>query len=151
MRSLSWNKIERTVGGLKFAVIAICTFTVSMIVGTFLESTYGTEFANRFLYKSFFFMFLQFILFLSIAMAALLRLPPKKRLYGFYTIHTGLILMGGGAFITFYSGIDGTITLLPGTPSRDIVLPKRCFFHHPSGQRREDFLHSSFQCSWKIN
>ncbi len=93
-----------------------------MIVGTFFESYYGTEFANRTIYKTFPFMLLQVLMGLSILYAAYLRLPPKKRLYGFYTIHSGLILIVGGSFITHFAGIDGNITLPPLTPKRDIVL-----------------------------
>ena len=93
-----------------------------MIVGTFFESYYGTEFAARTIYKTFPFMLLQMLMGLSIIYAAFLRLPPKKRLYGFYTIHSGLILIVGGSFITYIAGIDGNITLPPLTPKRDIVL-----------------------------
>ena len=119
-------------GGLKFAVIVISIFTLTMIVGTFLESTYGTEFANRFLYKSPFFIFLQLLLFLSVAMAALLRLPPKKGYYGFYTIHSGLILIGIGSFVTYYAGIDGSITLYPKTPLRKLIIDSDIFtITHP--------------------
>jgi hypothetical protein len=122
MLNEKWIKFENTVGGLKFAVVIISFFTLSMIVGTFVESYYGTLFANRLIYKSYFFMFIQVGLFLSIFMAALLRLPPQKRLYGFYTIHSGLLITCAGSFLTFYSGIDGSITLYPQQPARTISL-----------------------------
>ena len=93
-----------------------------MIVGTFFESYYGTEFANRTIYKTVPFMLVQVLMGLSILYAAFLRLPPKKRLYGFYTIHFGLILIVGGSFLTHLAGIDGNITLPPLTPKRDILL-----------------------------
>ena len=116
------NKLERSIGGLKFAVIIISVFALIMIIGTFIESYYGTEFANRFIYKSLPFMFVQFLLFSSILLATFLRLPPQKRLYGFYLIHSSLITIGIGSFITYTAGIDGTIHLPPMTPVREIVL-----------------------------
>ena len=64
--NIDWNKVERTIGGLKFAVIIILCFTVAMIIGTFLESYYGTDFANRTVYKSFIFMLIQFGMLMSI-------------------------------------------------------------------------------------
>ncbi|MCY4523764.1 MAG: cytochrome c biogenesis protein ResB, partial [Halobacteriovoraceae bacterium] len=64
---------------------------------------------------------------LSVITAALLRLPPKKGLYGFYTIHGGLILIGVGSFVTFYAGIDGTISLYPNESIRKIVLDSDIF------------------------
>ncbi len=116
------SKIERALGGLKFAVILLLIFAVMMIIGTFCESYYGTDFANRVVYKTWFFMLLQFGMFLSIVFAAFLRLPPKKRLYGFYTIHAGLVIIGAGSFMTYYAGVDGSIMLPPNTPSRDVIL-----------------------------
>lgn len=123
-KSINWNRFEKTIGGLKFAVILISLFTFSMIVGTFLESYYGTEFANRTVYKTIPFMSLQFLMFMSILFATFTRLPPKKSLYGFYTIHSGLIILFCGSFITWYAGVDGNITLVQGDPSRTIELPQ---------------------------
>ena len=118
----AWLKIEKFFGTLKFAVIILSIFSILMIIGTLLESTYGTDYANRMIYKTWFFMGVQFFMFLSITMALFLRLPPKKTFYGFYTIHTGLILMACGSFITWHSGIDGHITLDPKTPTQKIEL-----------------------------
>ncbi|MEA9356505.1 cytochrome c biogenesis protein ResB [Bacteriovorax sp. PP10] len=121
---IDWNKVERTIGGLKFAVVIILLFSISMIIGTFLESYYGTDFANRTVYKTFAFMLIQFGMLMSIIFAAFLRLPPKKRLYGFYTIHAGLIIIGVGSMITYIAGVDGSITLAPNEPNRQVVLSK---------------------------
>lgn len=121
---IDWDKIERFIGSLKFAVIVISLFTLCMIVGTFLESYYGTDFANRAVYKTWAFMAIQFGMLLSIIFAALLRLPPKKRLYGFYTIHSGLIIIGMGSLITYVAGVDGQITLAPNEPNRQVILSK---------------------------
>lgn len=121
---IDWNKVERALGGLKFAVIIILLFSISMIIGTFLESYYGTDFANRTVYKTFGFMLIQFGMLMSIIFAAFLRLPPKKRLYGFYTIHTGLIIIGVGSMITYIAGVDGSINLAPNEPNRQVILSK---------------------------
>ncbi|MCO4794830.1 MAG: cytochrome c biogenesis protein ResB [Bacteriovoracaceae bacterium] len=117
------QKFERNLGGLKFAVLVISVFSIMMIIGTFLESWYGTDFANRVIYKKFPFMAVQACMFLSILFAAFLRLPPKKRLYGFYTIHAGLVTIGCGSLVTYMAGIDGNILLPPNEPTRNIVLP----------------------------
>ena len=115
-------RTERLVGGLKFAVVVITLLALGMIAGTLLESYYGTDFANRVIYKNWPFITLQFLMFLSILFAAFLRLPPRKRLYGFYTIHGGLILLGSGSLVTYLSGIDGQLHLPPLVPSREVVL-----------------------------
>lgn len=122
--NIDWNKVERSIGGLKFAVIIILLFSIAMIIGTFLESYYGTDFANRTVYKTFAFMLIQFGMLMSIIFAAFLRLPPKKRLYGFYTIHSGLVIIGVGSMITYIAGVDGNITLAPNEPNRQVILSK---------------------------
>ena len=66
---LDWKYFERTIGSLKFAVIIMILFTLGMTIGTFLESYYGTDFANRMIYKTFWFMGIQFFMFLSIVFA----------------------------------------------------------------------------------
>jgi hypothetical protein len=119
----TYTRIERRLGNLKAAVLLILIFSILMGVGTFVESYYGTEFAGRSIYKTWPFMLLQFFMLLSIIFATYLRLPPKKHLYGFYVIHMGLITIGCGSFITFYSGIDGSLTLYPNSPNRYVVLP----------------------------
>jgi len=96
-----------------------------MIVGTFVESYNGTEFANRLIYKSWPFFLVQGCMLLSIIYATFLRLPYLKRLSGFYMIHAGLIILGMGSVITYYAGLDGTITLTPNHPVRTIDLPKQ--------------------------
>ncbi len=122
MSKINIQKIEKSLGGLKFAVIVILIFTAMMIAGTFIESSGGADLANRLIYKRWPFMLVQFLMVISIFFAAFLRLPPKKRLYGFYAIHSGLVLLGCGSFITFYAGIDGSIQLMPNSPARTIIL-----------------------------
>lgn len=124
LSEIDWNKVERFLGSLKFAVVIILLFSIAMIIGTFLESYYGTDFANRTVYKTWAFMLIQFGMLMSIIFAAFLRLPPKKRLYGFYTIHAGLIIVGVGSMITYIAGVDGSITLAPNEPSRSVILSK---------------------------
>lgn len=116
------RSIEKFIGSLKFAVIILCIFTTCMIVGTFLESYFGADFANRALYKTIPFMFVQFFMCLSILFAATMRLPPKKRLFGFYTIHSGLLIIGIGSVITYIAGVDGQMNLSLNEPSREVSL-----------------------------
>ncbi|MBI2520013.1 MAG: cytochrome c biogenesis protein ResB [Bdellovibrio sp.] len=116
------DKLVRTIGGMKFAVVIITLFVIAMIAGTFIESYYGTDFAGRVLYQSVPFMILQGLLVTSILFATLLRLPPKERLYGFYIIHIGLIVIFIGALITAVTGIDGHLTLAPNDPTRRVIL-----------------------------
>ena len=118
----AYRKVELFFGNVKFAVVIILVFAVYLAVGTFMESYHGTEYANRLIYKSLPFMGVQFLMFLSIVLATTIRFPMKKHLYGFYTIHAGLIILFLGSFVTYESGVDGTLTLAPNLPNREIQL-----------------------------
>jgi hypothetical protein len=117
-----YRKVELFFGNMKFAVVIITLFAIYLGYGTFMESYHGTEYANRLVYKSLPFMLVQFGMFLSILFATLIRLPPKKHLYGFYVIHAGLIILFLGSWITYQSGVDGNITLAPNLATRDIMI-----------------------------
>lgn len=117
-------KLEKTIGSTKFAVIIILLFAVALTVGTFVESLYNTEYAGRLIYKSLPFMLLQLAMFLSIFIATTLRFPFKRALFGFYVLHLGLLLIFVGSFVTYVVGVDGSMQLLPNTPSRTVSLPQ---------------------------
>lgn len=117
-----YKKFESIFGSMKFAVVIITLFAITLGYGTFMESYHGAEFANRLVYKSWWFMLLQLMMFISIVVATIVRLPMKKRLYGFYTIHLGLITIFIGALVTYINGIDGSLELMPNTPSRKVII-----------------------------
>lgn len=117
-----YRKVELFFGNMKFAVFIILLFAAALGYGTFMESYHGTEYANRLIYKSLWFMGIQFCMFLSILFATLIRLPMKKHLHGFYVIHAGLIIIFVGSYITYQSGVDGTLTLSPNLPGRQIQI-----------------------------
>jgi hypothetical protein len=89
--------------------------------GTFMESYHGAEYANRLVYKSLPFMLLQGLMFLSILCASLLR-PVRPHMYGFHVIHLGLMVLFLGSFVTYQAGVDGSLTLAPNAPARDVML-----------------------------
>ncbi|MCT4643097.1 MAG: cytochrome c biogenesis protein ResB [Bacteriovoracaceae bacterium] len=117
-----YKTLEKTFASLKFAAVIISVFALALIWGTFVESYNGTDFAGRLIYKSWWFIALEICMFLSILMATIVRLPPKKSLYGFYTIHLGLMILFFGAAITYINGIDGSIDLKLKSPSNKIII-----------------------------
>ena len=117
-----YKKIEATLASSKFAFFIILLFAITLSYGTFMESFHGTDYANRLVYKSWFFMGLEGLMFLSIFFAVVVRLPMKKRLYGFYTIHAGLMMMFMGSLFTYLNGIDGSIQIIPNTPAKKVMI-----------------------------
>jgi hypothetical protein len=109
---------------LKLAVCVIALMTVMMVWGTLVESNHGAEYAKAAVYFSPPFIATEIFLFLNILFAALVRLPPKKRLIGFYVVHSGLLLILAGAGITAFKGVDGSLELVPGEPVRYVRIDK---------------------------
>lgn len=119
---IPFQKLERLFGSAKFAVIIILVFAACLTYGTFMESYHGAEYANRLVYKSWAFMGLQGLMFLSILTATLHRFPIRPHLRGFHTVHLGLMVLFLGSFITYQGGVDGNIVLAPNTPVRQVAL-----------------------------
>jgi len=113
---------EKHISGVKFAVIIISTFAITLVFGTFMESYHGADYANRMVYKSWWFMALEACMFISVFMATVVRLPVQKRLKGFYCIHAGLLILFIGSFFTYVNGIDGSIQLLPNEPATKLLI-----------------------------
>jgi energy-coupling factor transporter transmembrane protein EcfT len=116
------KEIEKILGNVKFAVVIILFFAVALTYGTFMESYHGAEYANRLVYKSPWFMLIQAFMFLSIFFATTTRLPWRKALAGFYVLHLGLLLIFIGSLVTYDSGVDGNVTLVPNEPARLIKI-----------------------------
>lgn len=135
-----YKKFERFLASMKGAVTLITLFVIAMIIGTFVESYYGTSFANKLIYKSIPFMILQGLLFLSILIATIDRLPFKKRLTGFYILHSGLLIIFIGSAITYFAGIDGTVTLAPGEQSQEIMFNEdHIYIQNVDDKTKSDF------------
>lgn len=129
--------LNSTLGSMKFAVVIILIFALALVYGTFMESYHGREFANKLVYKSWWFMGMQGLIFLSILTATLARLPLKKALYGFYTLHAGLLLLFIGSFLTYEVGVDGMLELMPNEPSNKVMLQEEQFLvMYPDGRIR---------------
>lgn len=135
-----YKKVEYFFGNLKFAVVIITLFALGLAIGTIVESFHGAEYANRIVYKSIPFVAIQICMFLSILFATLIRLPPKKRLYGFYTIHSGLLILFIGAFITLKAGVDGSIVLYPNMASNVFQINHEQLTIRPSVRESEKVI-----------
>ena len=116
------NPVVKFLASLKLAVITIISFAFLMIYGTVMESLHGTEYAQTAVYFSAPFLFVEGLLFVSVLFAALVRLPFKKRLAGFYIIHLGILTLLTGATITSLTGLDGTLELIPEQPNNYVQI-----------------------------
>ncbi len=121
-KKLFRNPILRFLSSIKFAIPVLFIFAMAMAWGTICESRFGTGYAQRAIYHSWWFYAIQGCMALSIILSFADRLPFKRRLTGFYMIHLALIVMLAGSVVTHLWGIDGQIELGPDSASRHIRL-----------------------------
>lgn len=111
--AIAKNPVFQFFASIRFAIPVMIALVIAMIAGTVIESRSGTEFARIAVYHSFWFYGIQAAIALSLTLAMLNRIPLRKRLLGFYLVHIALLILMGGAVVTRYFGVDGTIELHP--------------------------------------
>ena len=89
--------------------------------GTFIERDFGTTAAGQLLYRSVWFMALEFLLALNVLFALLARFPWKKRQIPFLAAHFGVLLLLAGCYLTHKSAIEGEMAVFEGTACQEAV------------------------------
>ena len=106
---------------LKLAVILLVLLLVGLAVGTIIESRVGVEAAGRLVYYSWWFLGLQAIFAVNVAMSIADHFPWGKKRIGFLMLHTSLLLIFAGSGITYFFKIEGTLGLWEGETGSQIV------------------------------
>jgi hypothetical protein len=114
----------RFLGGLPLALVLIGLAAVLVIAGTFIEANASSHsLADKWIYKSPLFQLLLIGFFINILTSALMRYPFKRRHIPFLLTHLGLLMVIAGVFIKQQWGVQGSIELMEGTSSKNLVLP----------------------------
>lgn len=106
---------------LKLAVILLVLLLVGLSVGTIIESSSGVEAAGRLVYYSWWFLGLQGLFAVNVAMSIADLFPWGKKRIGFLMLHTSLLLIFAGSGITYFFKIEGTLGLWEGETGNQIV------------------------------
>ena len=124
--SLGWkhrqSKFIRVFGSLHLAVTLIASLATLLGITTFLESSHGTEYVVRTIYRSRWFEMILIGIWLNIFSATILRFPFPWKKIGFVLTHIGILTLLIGSLMTRLTGIEGTITLSEGNSSHSLAL-----------------------------
>lgn len=126
-------------GGLIFALMLIATTALFVIGGTFIESWTGSHrHAAHFTYASPLFTGLLALFFVNILFAALRRWPFRPKHIPFLLTHLGLLMLIAGAMIKSLYGIQGSLRVLEGGVSDELILPNSYAIHvqNTEGQKK---------------
>jgi cytochrome c-type biogenesis protein CcsB len=106
---------------LKLAVILLVLLLVGLSAGTIIESRAGVEVAGRVVYYSWWFLLLQGIFSVNVALSIVDLFPWGKKRIGFLVLHASLLLIFAGATITYFFKVEGQLFLWEGDTGYQIV------------------------------
>ncbi len=108
-------------GSLILAVILLTILAALLAVTTFVEADYGAAVSSFFVYDSWLFYLLLFLLSLNVLCSMLARFPWKTRQLPFLTVHLGILVLLGGCYITAKGNREADLTILEGKSARFAV------------------------------
>ena len=111
----------RFVGSLAFGILLLVVLLVLMALGTFVEAEYSARAAQFILYANPWFYALIALLALNLLVSLLLRFPWKRHHTPFLIVHTGILVLLFGCYLTWRNGEEAQITLPEGTAGQIAV------------------------------
>ena len=118
---------------LKLAVILLVLLLVGLSAGTIVESRAGVEVAGRVVYYSWWFLFLQGLFAVNVALSIADLFPWGKKRIGFVVLHASLLLIFAGSAVTYFFKTEGQLFLWEGETGHQIVQrgPRQPGGEHP--------------------
>ena len=107
---------------LKLAIFVLIALAFLTAIGTFVESKYDQEFANKLVYHSFWMAIVMLLLAVNLTMVLIDRWPWKKRHAPFVLAHFGILILLLGSVFTKYFGVDASLSFKEGESSSEISL-----------------------------
>jgi cytochrome c-type biogenesis protein CcsB len=99
---------------LKLAVILLLLLLVGLSAGTIVETRMGAEFAGRQVYYAWWFLGLQGLLAVNLALSLADLFPWTKKRIGFVVTHASLLLILAGACTSYFLKIEGMMSIWEG-------------------------------------
>ena len=109
---------------IKLAVITLSLLALLTAIGTFVESKYDQEMANKLVYHSYWMSLVMLLLAINLIMVLVDRWPWKKRHIPFILAHFGILTLMLGFVFSGRLGVDGSLYFKEGETSSLISLPE---------------------------
>ena len=135
------NATLRLLASLRLTVVLLVAIACLLSLGTILESLRGAE-AGRLLYYSPFFLALEGLFALNVVLALWERWPRNRFRIGFLITHASLVLILGGALVTFTMSVEGNLPLWEGQVAKHFLRgtgPHTVQEHLPFSLRLDSF------------
>ena len=109
---------------LKLAVFNLSSIAFLTALGTFIESRWDQEAANKWIYYSWWMYIILFLLFVNVFTVLVDRWPWRKHQVGFVMAHLGILTMILGSLMTRYLGVEGSLRFKEGEEVHSFLLPE---------------------------
>jgi ABC-type transport system involved in cytochrome c biogenesis permease subunit len=106
---------------LKLAVILLVLLLAGLSAGTIIETRQGAEAAGRMVYYSGWFLGLETLFALNVALSIADLFPWARKRTGFVVVHASLLLILAGAATSYFLKVEGSLALQEGERSSAIV------------------------------
>lgn len=111
-------------GSIQLAIALIGVAALSVIAGTFIESSTGSHLiAAHWTYSHPFFQILLSLFFINILISAMRRWPFKRKHIPFLITHLGLLMVISGTMIKNRFGLQGQMAVWEGSGSQSVLIP----------------------------
>ena len=117
-----YSNIYKFFISIKLAVFVLSALAVLTAIGTFVESKYDQEFADKLVYHSFWMAFIILLLAVNLTMVLIDRWPWRKKHIPFIMAHFGILILLLGSVFTKYLGVDASLSFKEGESGSDIML-----------------------------
>lgn len=117
------RRFINSVGSLWFAAVLLVLLSIAMACATAYESTTSAEQALALFYQSWWFHGLLWLFAINNAAAIATRWPFKPRHVGFIMTHGSILVILGGALVTYHFGVEGRVWLAEGQTARRLLDP----------------------------
>jgi len=108
------KKLLAFLASLRLAAILLVVLLVGLSAGTIVESRADAETAGRLVYYSWWFLGLQGLLAINVALSLVDLFPWGRRRTGFAVTHASLLLILAGAAMTYFFKTEGQLALWEG-------------------------------------
>lgn len=108
------KKIFAFLASLKLAVILLALLLIGLSVGTIVETRSGADEAGRLVYYAWWFLGMQGLFALNLAMSLADLFPWTRKRIGFVVVHASLLLIFAGSAITYFFKIEGNLAMWEG-------------------------------------
>ncbi len=108
------KKLFTLFASLKVAVLLLLLLLVGLATGTILETRLGAENAGRLVYYSWWFLSLQGLFAVNVALSIASLFPWTRKRIGFLVVHASLLLIMAGAATSYFLKIEGSMGIWEG-------------------------------------